>query len=235
MFKQLSLAALLATALSGASAQTAVGSGTLVDTATVHPGTVTPTAYLTYLSGGGATGTADGTTFTSGGFTPGAAMATADHAWLQYDPVIFMSSGALSLSSVLAIPAIDHGWTSDNTGEFWEPFEFRIWGCTSALLSACTEGHITDVYTRGVDDTGVGKNADDWSTTWAFGAAYSIFAITSGDRLVGGGFPGFSPGEGEIDALAVVAIPEPSEFALMVAGLGALGYVARRRRSGGRA
>ena len=228
---QIALAALLTTALSSAGAVTVIGGATLTDTATVHSGTITPTAYLTYLSGGnGTTGTADGTGYTIGGSTPAAAMATADHVWLQFDPTIFMTSGALALTSLLAVPAIDHGWTSDNTGEFFEPFEFRIWGCTSAALSACTEGRITDVYTRGVDDTGAGKNADDWASVWGFDRPYTIFAITSGDRLVGSPQGGFSAGEGEIDALAITPVPEPSELALMVAGLSAVGYMARRKR-----
>jgi hypothetical protein len=180
--KSILAATLLAAAVSGAHAVTVVGDATLSDTAVVNPGTVTPTAYLTYLSGSNfTTGTADGTSYTIGAFTPGAAMATADHIWAQYDPAIFMTSGRTPLTSVLAIPAIDHGWTSDNTGEFWEPFEFKIWGCTAAVLSSCTEGHITAVYTRGVDDTGTGKNADDWATVWTFDTAYTIFAITSGD------------------------------------------------------
>ncbi len=228
---QIALAALLTTAFSSAGAVTVIGGATLTDTATVHSGTITPTAYLTYLSGGnGQTGTASGTGYTLGGSTPAAAMATADHVWLQFDPTIFMTSGALALTSLLAVPAIDHGWTSDNTGEFFEPFEFRIWGCTSATLSACTEGRITDVYTRGVDDTGAGKNADDWASVWGFDRPYTIFAITSGDRLVGSPQGGFSRGEGELDALAITPVPEPSELALMVAGLGAVGYMARRKR-----
>lgn len=230
MLKHLSLAAALAAAASGAWATTAVGSATLVDNAVVHAGTATATTFLTYLSGGnGVTGTADGTNFVYDAIpNPAAAMAAADHRWLQYDAPIFMSSGNTFLSSVLAVSAIDHGWTADNTGESFEPFEFRIWGCTAAALTACTEGKITDVYMRGVDDTGAGKNADDFSSVWGFDRAYNIFAITSGDRLVGGPF---SPGEGEIDALAFAnPVPEPSEFALMIAGLGALGFVARRKR-----
>ncbi len=232
MLKKISLAALLTTALSSASALTVVGSATLVDTATVQSGTITPKAYLTYLFGGDrVTGTADGTSFAYGSATPGAAMSSADHVWLQYDPAIFMTSGNVALTSLLAIPAIDHGWTSGNTGEFWEPFEFRIWGCTSAELSSCTEGHITDVYTRGVDDLGPGKNADDFASVWAFDRPYTIFAITSGDRLLGSPQGGLSPGEGEIDALAITnPVPEPAEWALMLFGLGAMGYVARRRR-----
>jgi len=230
MLKQISLAAALAAAASGAWATTTVGTATLVDNAVVHAGTVTPTTFLTYLSGGdGVTGTADGTNFTYDAIPdPAAAMATADHRWLQFDAPIFMSSGNTFLSSVLAVSDIDHGWAANNTGESFEPFEFRIWGCTAATLTACTEGKITDVYTLGIDNTGVGKNADDFSSVWGFTSAYNIFAITSGDRLVGGPF---SPGEGEIDALAFAnPVPEPSELALMIAGLGALGFVARRKR-----
>jgi len=227
--KSILAAAALAAAASTAHAVTVIGDATLTDTAVVHAGTVTPTGYLTYLSGSNfTTGTADGTSYTIDAFTPGAAMATADHIWAQYDPAIFMTSGNTPLTSVLAIPAIDHGWTAGNTGEFWESFEFKVWGCTAAALSSCTEGHITAVYTLGVDNTGTGKNADDWATVWSFDTAYTIFAITSGDRLVGGPF---SPGEGEIDALATVgAVPEPSELMLMLAGLGAVGYISKRRR-----
>ena len=230
--KSLLAATLLAASVTGAHAVTVIGDATLSDTAVVVDGTVTPTAYLTYLSGSnGATGTADGTSFTSGGFSVPGALATADHAWGQYDPVIFMTSGATPLTSVLAIPAIDHGWTADNTGEFWEPFEFKIWGCTAADFTTCTEGHITVVYTLGVDNAGTGKNADDWATVWTFDTAYTIFAISSGDRLVGGPF---SAGEGEIDALAFApAIPEPSELMLMLAGLGAIGFMSRRKRRAG--
>jgi PEP-CTERM motif len=230
MLKQLSIASALVAAASGAWATTTIGSATLVDNAVVHAGTTTATTFLTYLSGGdGVTGTADGTSFAYDAIPdPAAAMAAADHRWLQFDAPIFMTSGNTFLSSVLAVSDIDHGWTANNTGESFEPFEFRIWGCTAATLTACTEGRITDVYTLGIDNTGAGKNADDYSTVWGFDRSYNIFAITSGDRLVGGPF---SPGEGEIDTLAFAApIPEPSEFALMIAGLGAMGFVARRKR-----
>ncbi|WP_292994326.1 FxDxF family PEP-CTERM protein [Nitrosomonas sp.] len=226
MFKRaLITAAILTATASSAFATTAIGGATLIDTATVNSGTVSPTAYLSYSSGGnGTTGWADGSTYGITGISAASAMATADHNWLQYDPTIVVYS-ATALSSVLAIPAIDHGWAADNTGdEPWEAFEFRIFGSdsTGALLE---EGRITNVWAKGVDDSSALKNADDWTSQWSFTGAYNYFAVVSGDRLVGGFY---SPGEGEIDAIA--AIPEPETYAMLLAGLGLLGFAAQRRK-----
>ena len=226
MFKRaLITAAVFATSVSSAFATTPIGGTTLIDTATVNSGTVSPTTYLSYSSGGnGVTGWADGSTYGADGFTPAAAMSTADHHWLQYDPAIVVYS-ATALSSVLAIPAIDHGWAAGNTGgEPWEAFEFRIFGSdsTGALLE---EGHITNVWVKGVDDSSALKNADDWTTQWSFTGFYNYFTVASGDRLVGGFY---SPGEGEIDAIA--AIPEPETYAMLLAGLGLLGFAAQRKK-----
>lgn len=229
MIKRLALAVAAAACASASFATTTVGGATLIDTATVHAGTVTPASYLSYVSGGnGNTGTADGFTYTNGGYTPAAAMATADHAWLQFDDPILMFSAA-ALNAVIAIPAIDHGWTPGNTGEFWESFEFVIKGCSAAAISSCSEiGTITDVYTLGVNNAGSGMRADDWTTRWAFKGSYNYFGVFSGDRLVGGCY---SCGEGEIDALASGMVPEPSTYALLAGGLGLVGFMARRRRA----
>jgi hypothetical protein len=230
MAKRIVIACALAAAASAGFAQTVIGGATLIDTATVINGTVNPTTFLTYVSGGdGLTGNADGSTWNPLAITPAAAMATADHQWAQFDPAIVMHSD-VALGAVIAIPAIDHGWTVGNTNEFWESFEFRIWGCATATFSEnnCELGHITKVWTKGVDDVGAAKNADDWTTQWQFDRnTYNYFAVTSGDRLQGGPF---SPGEGEIDALAAAPIPEPETYALFAAGLGALAFVARRQR-----
>jgi hypothetical protein len=226
MFKHILVTTvILSTSFSTALATTTIGGATLIDNATVNSGTVSPTTYLSYVGGGnGATGWADGSTWGGDGFTPAAAMSTADHHWLQYDPGIVVHS-ATALRSVLAIPAIDHGWTASNTGEFFEPFEFRIFGSDSsgALLE---EGYITNVWARGVDDSSASKNADDWTSQWSFAGSYNYFTVVSGDRLVG---DSYSPGEGEIDAIAA-AIPEPETYAMLLAGLGLLGFVAHRRK-----
>src|SRR5437870_583802 len=85
--KRIALAAAIAVSAVPALATTAVGSATLVDTATVHSGTVSPTTYLSYVSGGdGLIGFADGSTWGGAPGTPASAMSTADHIWLQYDP-----------------------------------------------------------------------------------------------------------------------------------------------------
>lgn len=229
MIKRLVWTAAALAAAGSAAAATTVGGATLIDTATVHAGTVTPVAYLSYVGGGnGLTGWASGSSWGATGESAATAMATADHHWLQFDAPIFMTSGAVALNAVIAIPALDHGWTEGNTGEFFEPFEFRIWGCTAPTATACVEqGHITDVWARGVDNSGPLKNADDFTTRWAFDrGSYNFFMIQSGDRLLGGSY---SPGEGEIDALAV-AVPEPESYVLMGLGLAVVGFVARRRQ-----
>lgn len=232
MLKRIAVAVALTALGTAGHAQTVIGGATLIDTATVINGTVAPTTYLTFDHGSdGVTGDANGTSYNYLAITPSAAMATADHQWAQFDDAIVMHSN-VALSGVIAIPAIDHGWTLTNSGpgaEPFEPFEFRIWGCgTSAFSStACELGRITKVWTQGVDDVGASKNADDWTTQWDFNGSYNYFAVSSGDRLVGGPF---SPGEGEIDALAAAPIPEPETYALFAAGLAALGLVSRRKR-----
>lgn len=233
---------LAAAGIAGAAgAVTPIGAATLIDDAVVHAGTVVPGTFLAYAGGGRdditGTGTANGTdhTYTGGSLADrAAAAATADHLWIGFDPAIGFSS-PVPLTQVLAIPAIDHGWTPGNTEptEAHEAFEFIVWGCDfGAVPPGCLEpGRITEVFVRGVDDSGPARNADDWSTVWTFTRPYSLFAVTGGDRLLGGPYS-IVDGmlEGEIDALA--AVPEPAAAWLMLPGLTGLALLARRRRGG---
>ena len=63
MFKQIAIAAALATSASAGLAGTTVGGATLLDNAALITGTVSPKTFLKYVSGGdGTTGNADGLT-----------------------------------------------------------------------------------------------------------------------------------------------------------------------------
>jgi hypothetical protein len=222
-------AAATAVLLSATASATIIGGANTIDPVTVHGGTVEVGSVLSYVSGGnGVQGTASGGGYAITGDTTAAALAAVDHIWAQYDPGIWFSS-AFATSSVLAIPAIDHGWTIGNTGEFWEPFEFKVFGCAvSGDPTSCIEGIMTDVWTKGVDDAGASKNADDWTSRWAFNSSYNYFLVTSGDRLEDGPW---SAGEGEIDALAI-QVPEPSTLALIgMALLSMFGFGMMRRRA----
>ena len=131
--------------------------------------------------------------------------------------------------SVIAVPAIDHGWELNNNGEGFEPFEFKVFSCSIlGDAASCIEGVITDVWARGIYDTGTNKNADDFTSRWYFGGGFfSVFLVTDGDRLVNGPH---SPCEGEIDALLIV--PEPSILALIATALmGMFGFSVMRRRA----
>jgi len=60
---------------------------------------------------------------------------------------------------------------------------------------------------------------------------YSINLGTGAATLLGiYGIGGLSAGASQLQGLTVVAIPEPETYALMLAGLGALGVMAKRRR-----
>jgi hypothetical protein len=218
---RLALALASGLALLHASAQAEVVS-TLDGNLTVIESTAPLGTSLSYLSGG------DGLIGIAGSWpvpgTPAGAMNNYDHQWLQFNPAILMFS-ATPLSQVFAIPGVDHGPSP------FENLEFRIFGLDPDV-PALEEGHILKIYRDGFDtaNTVVG-HSDDYTSLWGFQRSYNYFIINAGDRL---GLPGgpFSPGEGEIDALAAPAVPEPSTYALLAVGLGALGWQLRRRSAG---
>ncbi len=184
-------------------------------------------ASLTYVNGGdGLIGT--GPSWPTMADTPANrafAMQNADHTWLQYTDLnpngataIRMSSGS-TISSVIAVSGYDH-----NTESPYEGMEFIIWGSNDG--STWTQGKIAAVYRDGFDPSATGLGPyDNYSTQWDFASSYTMFAITGGNHIFAG-----QDSEGEIDALYAAAVPEPETYAMMLAGLGAVGFMARRRK-----
>jgi len=69
------------------------------------------------------------------------------------------------------------------------------------------------------------------SPTTFYNMASTVFTNNAGDVLAfDGGFQIINGG-GKVNFLPVAAVPEPETYALMLAGLCAIGFVARRRRS----
>ena len=220
---RLALAVLGLAAVAGAHAETvATTDGTFTVIESVAPlGTA-----LKYRSGGnGLIGTgAVWPTMTNTAANRAFAMENADHTWLQYMDLnpngataIHMHSAA-AIDSVIAVAGYDH-----DVGTPYEGMEFIVWGSNDG--TTWTQGKITSIYRDGFDTalTGLGLY-DNYSSQWSFGTSYTEFSVTGGNHLVGIG----QDAEGEIDAL-YAPIPEPSTYALLLAGLGIVGYAARRR------
>jgi len=69
-----------------------------------------------------------------------------------------------------------------------------------------------------------GTGTDTTSLTLASNTSYKLFFGS-----VGGGLPGMSSGM-TLDNVSVTAVPEPESYAMLLAGLGVLGAVSRRRQ-----
>ena len=142
-----------------------------------------------------------------------------DHYWQSFNPAIVWTSGT-ALSQVFAIPGVDHDPFP------YENLEFIIFGSNDG--TNWEEGKIAAIYRDGFDtaNTFVG-HSDDYTSLWTFSKGpYTQFMAAAGNHL---NFP--ADIEGEIDSLAA-PIPEPETYAMFMAGLGLMGFIARRRKNG---
>ena len=220
---RLTLAALGVLAAASAHAETvATTDGTLTVIESVAP-LGNP---LKFVSGGnGLIGTgASWPTFADTPANRAFAMENADHHWLQFmdlnpnGATAIRMSSALPVDSLIAVAGYDH-----DIGTPYEGMEFILWGSNDG--STWTQGKITAIFRDGFDTSLVGLGMyDNYSSQWSFGTAYTEFSVTGGNHLVNFG----QDREGEIDAV-YAPIPEPSTYALLLAGLGVVGYSARRR------
>lgn len=120
--------------------------------------------------------------------------------------------------------------TSDVTCPMADP-QYNCTGSEMGHLWYVELGNIAGDVTPNVGNFGNMQNYAYWSgTTYAPDASKAWgFNIDQGDQFFGGK-------QNALFAMAVrpgdvtAAVPEPATYALMLAGLGALGFIARRRR-----
>jgi hypothetical protein len=85
-------------------------------------------------------------------------------------------------------------------------------------------GNIQVQYTRGANDLEV-IDLSGYAGTLALMGATSFTKVGIGGLDINGASKGF-----DLDAVAITAVPEPETYALMLAGLGLVGWMARRQR-----
>ena len=246
------------TAFQGASAATFAGLGFSVGAGAgqlhVSIGTFTDPAGLVYgtvLGTGNLTASGQTTgllTYAYSAFGPTPATLNArDYAWGQnYGPnastnpaldtpwngSVFNLGGAANKAVVF--PVIDHGPLPQ------EALEYTVYLTDSPLSTNLADWHratLSEVYLQGWQPDNVAL-ADGFTTVWTLANPTDTFHYVSVQGVGSGALAPYFDFEDEIDAVAgltaegrtVGNIPEPETYAMLLAGLGLLGFAARRRK-----
>lgn len=170
-----------------------------------------------------------------------------DYAWGQNTGTNFTTNTALDTpwngtifdlggqaNKAVVFPIIDHGPLPN------EALEYTVYLTDDPNSHSLADWHLAtlaEVYLQGWQEDSIAL-ADGYTTVWTLPSATDTFRYVSVQGVGSKAFQPLSGDEDEIDAVAgltaeggsVGAVPEPETYALMLAGLGALGWVARRRR-----
>lgn len=151
-----------------------------------------------------------------------------DKPWLGN---VFDLGGAANKAVVF--PIVDHGPLPQ------EVVEYTVYLGDNPLSTSLADWHLaklSEVYMQGweADSTSL---ADGFTTVWTLADPAASFRYVSVAAVGSQALRPFFGDEDEIDAVAgltvnggsVGAVPEPETYALMLAGLGLMGFAARRR------
>lgn len=123
-------------------------------------------------------------------------------------------------------------------GLVFDTFTFSLASTSSVASSVSSVGTFApatySLFNLGAD--GLVGTADDSATpyAWTFGGAPTVHTVTLGAGSYYYAVLGFAPSTAAYSinsAATAVPVPEPETYAMLLAGLGVVGFVARRRKS----